>query len=145
VIFFDASAAAKRYFQETGSDTVDDLWSGQEFFSSLAILHCELTSALNRKRRERALVPKVYYALKERIQEDLEKIQAVPVNAELIRLSLRLLDSHPLKTLDSLYLAGALGLQEALKESVLFVSADRQLLQAAEAEGLRTLDPEVLP
>lgn len=145
MIFFDASAAAKRYFQETGSDTVDDLWSGQEFFSSLAILHCELTSALNRKRRERALVPKVYYALKERIQEDLEKIQAVPVNAELIRLSLRLLDSHPLKTLDSLYLAGALGLQEALKESVLFVSADRQLLQAAEAEGLRTLDPEVLP
>jgi len=145
VIFFDASAAAKRYFQETGSDTVNDLWIGREFFSSLAILQCELRSALNRKRRERALLPKAYYALKERMQEDIEKIQAVPVNAELIQFSLRLLDSHPLKTLDSLYLAGALGLQQALKESVLFVSADWQLLQAAQAEGLRTLDPEASP
>ncbi len=54
MIFFDASAAAKRYFHETGSDQVDELWSGGEFFSSLVILHCELTSALNRKRREGA-------------------------------------------------------------------------------------------
>jgi predicted nucleic acid-binding protein len=56
-----------------------------------------------------------------------------------------LLDLHPLKALDSLYLAGAVGLQRALKEPVLFVSADRQLLQAAQAEGLRALDPEMAP
>jgi predicted nucleic acid-binding protein len=55
---------------------------------------------------------------------------------------LRLLDAYPLKTLDSLYLAGALGLQLALKEQVLFIAADRQLLQAAQAEGLRVLNPE---
>jgi len=84
-----------------------------------------------------------YYTLKEQIQEDLKKMHAVPVNAELIQLSLLLLDSHPLKALDSLYLAGALGLQQALKEPMLFVSADRQLLQAAQAEGLRTLNPEI--
>jgi predicted nucleic acid-binding protein len=145
VIFFDASAAAKRYFQEIGSDRVNELWSGREFFSSLVILHCELRSALNRKHRERALPRGAYRTLKEQIQEDLKKIQAVPVNAELIQLSLRLLDSHPLKALDSLYLAGALGLQQTLKEPVLFVSADRQLLQAAQAEGLRALNPEMAP
>jgi len=55
------------------------------------------------------------------------------------------LDSHPLKALDSLYLAGALGLQQTLKEPVLFVSAERQLLQAAQAEGLRALNPEMAP
>ena len=48
-----------------------------------------------------------------------------------------------IKALDSLYLAGALGLQQALKEPMLFVSADRQLLQAAQAGGLRTLNPEI--
>ena len=68
----------------------------------------------------------------------------MPVNAELIQLSLRLLDSHPLKALDSLYLAGALGLQQTLREPVLFVSADRQLLQAARAEGQRALNPEMV-
>jgi predicted nucleic acid-binding protein len=145
MIFFDASAAAKRYFQEIGSERVNELWSGGEFFSSLAILHCELASALNRKRRERALPRGAYYTLKQQIQEDLKKIQVVPVGAELIQQSLRLLDSHPLKALDSLYLAGALGLQQSLKEKVLFVSADRQLLQAAQAEGLRALNPEMAP
>jgi len=145
VIFFDASAAAKRYFYETGSARVNRLWSGPDFFFSLAILHCELTSALNRKRRARALPRGAYPALKRQIGEDLRKIQAVPINAELIELSLRLLDAHPLKTLDSLYLAAALGLQQALKEPVLFVAADRQILQAAQAEGLRALNPETAP
>jgi len=42
VIFFDASAAAKRYFREIGSDLVNELWRGPEFFSSLTILHCGL-------------------------------------------------------------------------------------------------------
>ena len=145
MIFFDASAAAKRYFQEIGSDRVNELWGGPEFFFSLAILQCELTSALNRKRRERALPRGAYYKIKEQIEEDLKKIRTVPVNAELIRQAVRLLDSHPLKALDSLYLAGALGLQQSLKEPVLFVSADRQLLQAARAEAMRALNPEMAP
>jgi hypothetical protein len=38
-----------------------------------------------------------------------------------------------------------LGLQQALKEPVLFVAADRQILHAAQAEGLRTLNPETGP
>jgi uncharacterized protein len=143
MIFFDASAVAKRYFLEIGSDGVNELWSGTEIFSSLAILHCELRSALDRRRRERALPRGAYSTLKEQIQQDIKKIHLVPVHPELIQLSLRLLDSHPLKAVDSLYLAGALGLQHALKEPVLFVSADRQLLQAAQAERLRTLNPEM--
>jgi hypothetical protein len=52
------------------------------------------------------------------------------------------LDAHPLKALDSLYLAGALSLQQFSNIPVLFVSADRQLLRAAQAEGLKVLDPE---
>jgi uncharacterized protein len=142
LIFFDASAVAKRYFEEIGSDRVNHFWSGEEFFTSLAILHCELTSVLNRKQRERALPPGVYQMLKRQIREDLEKILMVPVSSDLIQRSLRLLDSHPLKTLDSLYLAGALGLEENLKEPLLFVSSDRQLLQAAHAEGMSVVNPE---
>jgi predicted nucleic acid-binding protein len=145
VIFFDASAAAKRYFGEIGSDRVEELWTGPEFFSSLAILHCELASALNRKLRERALRSGAYHTLKEQIRQDVAKIWTVPVNAELIGVSVRLLDLHPLKALDSLYLAGGLALRQSSKESVLFVSADRQLLRAARAEGLRVLNPETAP
>jgi predicted nucleic acid-binding protein len=142
VIFFDASAVAKRYFQEIGSDRVNKLWGGGEILFSLAILPCELISALNRKRRERTLPRGAYQTLKRQIAEDLGKLPVILINAELIELSLRMLDAYPLKTLDALCLAGALSLQLALKEQVLFIAADQQLLHAAQAEGLPTLNPE---
>jgi predicted nucleic acid-binding protein len=92
--------------------------------------------------RERGLSRDVYHSLKDQIEGDLAKLNTVPADDNLIERSLPLLDAHSLKALDSLYLAGALGLQEALNAPVLFVSADRQLLKAAKAEGLKVLDPE---
>ena len=142
MIFLDASAAAKRYFRELGSDRVNALWNSKELVSSLVILHCELTSALNRKRRERALPVGAYQTIKRQIREDLAKLNGVPIEAGLLAATLRVLDKYPLKTLDALYLAGALGLQRNLSDIVQFVSSDRQLLHAAEAEGLRALNPE---
>ncbi len=87
----------------------------------------------------------VYRAVKEQMKRDATAMPTVPVDTNVIGRSLRLLDSHPLKTLDSLYLAGALSLRQSSKKAVLFVSADRQLLRAAQAEGLRVLDPETAP
>ena len=142
MIFLDASAAAKRYFPERGSDKVSEVLSGPERHFSLALLPCELASGLNRRLREGDLSQAVYRTAKEQIRVDVSLTELVPVDADLIGTSLRLLDTHPLKTLDSLYLAGAVRLQQSLRERVLFVSADRQLLTAARAEGLRVLDPE---
>lgn len=145
MIFLDASAAVKRYFLEPGSDRVSRLWTGSEEILSLSILRCELVSALNRKRRERAVAAAGYTRIKKQMAEDAGKMQTVPINAELIERSLKVLDAHPLKALDSLYLAGALYLRQALGGPVLFVASDQQLIRAAEAEGLRVLNPEVGP
>jgi hypothetical protein len=38
-----------------------------------------------------------------------------------------------------------IGSERVNEEPVLFVSADRQLLQAAQAKGLRALNPETAP
>ena len=76
------------------------------------------------------------------MERDAITTSTLPVDTYLIEASLRLLDLHPLKTLDSLYLAAALNLQQASSAPVLFVCADRQLLRAAEAEGLKVLNPE---
>ena len=84
----------------------------------------------------------VYRAVKEQMGRDVATTPTVPVDNQLIEVSLRLLDSHPLKAMDSLYLAGALNLQRNVGTPILFVSADRQLLRAALAEGLKVLDPE---
>lgn len=145
MIFFDATAAAKRYFLEVGSDRVNALWSGRDEILSLTLLQCELVSALNRKRRERVVPHAAHRRIRKQMGEDAGKMQTVPINAELIERSLKVLDAHPLKALDSLYLAGALYLQEALRSPVLFVAADHQLLRAAQSEGLQVLNPEAGP
>ena len=142
MIFLDASAAAKRYCDERGSDRVEDLYRQPVPVCSIALVRCELISAINRKHREGDLSGAERYAARELVTQDLTWLRLVPVDDELIGTSLRLLDSHPLKTLDSLYLAGALNLQRVSNIPVLFVSADRQLLRAAKAEGLKVLDPE---
>lgn len=140
--FLDASAAAKRYCQELGSDRVEDLLQESPAVCSVTILRCELTSVLNRKHREGDLSDRERHSARERVRQDLSWLRLIPVDDDLISASVRLLDAHPLKALDSLYLAGALNLQHVSNIPVLFVSADRQLLRAAEAEGLKVLDPE---
>jgi predicted nucleic acid-binding protein len=142
LIFLDASAAAKRYFPEAGSARIAELLSNPESHCSLALLPCELASALNRRLREGDISRAIYRAAREQMKKDAIAISAVRVDDELIQASLRLLDLHPLKTLDSLYLAAALNLQTVSITPVLFVSADRQLLRAARAEDLQVLDPE---
>jgi uncharacterized protein len=144
LIFLDASAAAKRYFPETGSARVAELLSTREPHCSLALLPCELASALNRRFREGDISRATYRAAREQMEDDAIAITSVRIDDELIRVSLRLLDLHPLKTLDSLYLAAALNLQTVSSTPVLFVSADRHLLRAARSEGLQVLDPEAV-
>lgn len=142
MIFWDASAAAKRYFPELGSDRVAELFGRPEPRCSLILLLCELVSAINRRLCEGDLSRGRYRTVRDQLEADARAIEIIPVDADLIATSVRLLDSHPLKALDSLYLAGALNLRQDAKEPMLFVSADRQLLRAARAEGLKTLDPE---
>ncbi len=145
MIFLDASAVAKRYFPERGSSQVLELLAGAEPHCSLVLLSCELTSVLNRRFREGDMTRAVYRSVKEQMKRDAATTPTVPVDNQLIETSVRLLDSHPLKTLDALYLAGALNLQQSSHADLLFVSADRQLIRAAQAEGLKVLDPERAP
>lgn len=142
MIFLDASAAAKRYCQEKGSVQIEELFQAPAALCSVSLLRCELTSVVNRKRRDGDLTQTEHTVARQGMMRDLGRLRLVPVDDELIEASVRLQDAHPLRTIDSLYLAGALGLQQVLSTPVTFVSADRQLLRAARAEGLKVLDPE---
>lgn len=144
MIFLDASAAAKRYCEERGSDRVEELFQKVVPICSVILLRCELASVLNRKHRQGDLSDTERRAAGNLLAHDLSQLRLLPVDDELITASVRLLDAYPLKALDSLYLAGALGFQQFSSLPVLFVSADRQLLRAARAEGLKVLDPETV-
>jgi hypothetical protein len=52
-----------------------------------------------------------------------------------------LIERYPLRAYDALQLAGCLVLKSVASEAPVFACADRQLLAAAETEGLAWLDP----
>jgi hypothetical protein len=93
ILFWDASALAKRYLPELGTEVVDALFASTGVSSTLATT----------------------------------------------------LEPHNLNATDGAILALALRYVHALpagSPTSLFVAADRRLLSAAQAEGLRTLNPE---
>jgi predicted nucleic acid-binding protein len=64
-----------------------------------------------------------------------------PVTEAIIEEAAALLDRHPLRAYDAVQLAGCLSLRSRLSERPWFLCSDRQLLRAAEQEGLTALDP----
>ena len=70
------------------------------------------------------------------------KFLSVALNDAVLQAAAALLDRHSLRAYDAVQLAGCLALKAISGGNVpVFVCADRQLLAAAEAEGLAGLDP----
>ena len=147
--FLDTSALAKHYHIEAGSAEVDGLWNDPArdlFVSRLSVL--EIVSVFAGKVRAGAISVADFDALRRRFSADLTKTKRLRGTRLLVahyQEAERLLRHHGparrLRTLDALQLAVALDLhRKRFIDRV--VSADRDLLAAAAAEGLAVLDPE---
>jgi uncharacterized protein len=73
----------------------------------------------------------------------------MPITNALMALAHDLLERHPLRAYDALHLASALlanvQLTNVQAPSLTFLAADNRLLQAAQAEGLPTDNPNLYP
>ena len=147
--FLDTSALAKRYHTEAGSAEVDRLWTDPThglFVSRLSAL--EIVSVFAAKVRAGVISIADFDALRGRFAADMSKTRrlgSARLTAAHFQEAERLLRerglTHRLRTLDALQLAVALDLRgKGLVQRV--VSADRDLLQVAAAEGFSVFDPE---
>ena len=142
--FLDTSALVKLYVAEPGTERMLDLADGGDAnqFAVLSIAQAELWSAVGRRQREGAIDDEEAGDLLDRFSEDLESFfLRQSVNDAVIDLACALLERHPLRADDALQLAGCLTLRPAAPDLPVFTCADDLLLQAAEEEGLRTLNP----
>lgn len=105
-LFFDTSALAKRYAEEPGTDTVDDLVEASEttiLITSLSIV--ELTSALRRKHNRGELsATSVEQLLAAFFGEALDRFTIVALDETRFENALDLVLTDDLRTLDSLQL-----------------------------------------
>ena len=134
----------KLYVRETGTERLLRLVTAPDHhqFAILAIAQVEFRSAVRRRERMGDLDGRVVAEVLERFDLHLGTMSVRQgVSDAVLDLACVVVDRYPLRGYDALQLAGCLILQSAAPSTPVFVCADKQLLQAAEAEGLIWLDP----
>ena len=136
MIYWDTSALVKQFLAEVGTEEVLALRTQDLPHATSMITYSETFSALRRRVRERFLPAAHYCAAIDLFKRDWPAFVRVQLDEEIIMLSAKLIERHPLRTLDAIHLASVLQLQQLVGEPSLFVSSDSQLLQAATAENV---------
>jgi predicted nucleic acid-binding protein len=148
--FFDSSALVKRYARETGTAWMLGLFrraAGHRLYVA-RITGVEVAAALTRKHRgAHLLVDEAARALN-RVRRDLGKrLRIIEITPALLTEAMGLTEKHGLRGYDAVQLAAVLEANnERLRLSLsalTLVTADNELLVAADAEGLATDNPNI--
>ncbi len=153
ISYFDASALVKLYVSEAGSAWVDAFINARQPGGALSNLVTiveigivEVAAAIARRQREGALTHQARNQLFRVLSEDKQELfQMIAVTGNIINKAAALTQKYPLRGYDAVHLAGALFITQemanAASASVIFVSSDQKLCQAAAAEGLAVENP----
>ena len=149
-VFFDASALAKRYAPEAGSDFINELFlhfpRDQMQISTVGI--SEIISVLVRKQNDGRLPAKLFHQTLLEIGDEIinnEAFSFSSVDDQLIFSSQKLIVLHNINATDAIILQSCLDIRERLphEDKLVLLSSDKRLLRAANNENLFVLDPEI--
>lgn len=150
-VFLDTSALIKLYLTEIGSAWLQNYTAGNQIvISELALF--EATTVLRRRYAEGAFTKEIALAFLTNIITESRTYQIVPLGGEpqltqLSDLAFNLTTPLRLRALDGLHLVAAGIALEAANaltppETLIFVSADAQLLVVAQSQGFTVENPE---
>ncbi len=149
--YFDSSALVKRYLAEAGSAWVQARCNNPaQVIVTADLARAEMAAAFARKLREGTLAPDEYRNVRARLTIDAQKrYQIVPIVSHRVDEAIELTFRNKLRSYDAVHLACALHVNQALLANHLppltLITADDDLLKAAQAEGLRTENPNLYP
>jgi len=147
VIFYylDASAWVKRYYWERGTRWVQNLFAQNPTIACASLGLIEVTATLARKRKARDIDLLSFQQKVQELEEDWRHFIQMQLTTETMDLARDLARNMALRGADAVHLAAALVLQRRFAEvedRLIFVAADRELKEAAQASGLAVIDPE---
>jgi predicted nucleic acid-binding protein len=142
LIYLDTSALIKRFVNEKGSPLVQSLVGERGPVATAKIAYAEIFAGFARKLREGHLPRNLHALACRQFERDWQSYLRVELQDDILFLARDLVQRHPLRGFDSVHLASALSLKNALGEEITFAAADGRLLRAAEAEKLEPLDVE---
>ena len=144
--FLEATAFAKLFVREPGTDTLIRLMETVEDNSKLiaASTPLEVYAALRRRERAGAVSPQDATAALEVLRLEAARTVQQPLNPAVLESARQILDRSSLRWPDAVQLAAALVAREMFHGTeIIFVSASQALLDAARAEGLQVVNPTV--
>ena len=131
-VYFDSSAFAKRYIDETG--TADVLaWCEQASELALSVIAVpELISAFCRLQREGRLTDAQYQIIKRALMLDIADALICDTTPQVLQHAVKALENHMLRGMDAIHLGAALACTAEV-----FISADARQCRTAGAFGLQ--------
>ena len=130
MLYFDASALAKRYVREKGSLKVRRLLASDLPATSRYSV-VEITSALTRRTREGAISAEDCERAVAALGDDLAAMLVVELTPEVVARAQSLLQRHSLRAGDAVQLASCLELRTELEDPIGLVAFDDRLVAAA--------------
>lgn len=132
--FFDTSAIAKRYINEKGSETVNDIvFKSKNVVISILCLP-EIFSALNRLKREKAIDAAQYTKIKDIVIRDFKTFEVCSITPSVVGQAITLLEHHALKSMDALQIACAISIKPQI-----FISSDIKQIAVAQNWKLKVV------
>lgn len=151
VLFWDASALIKRYLPELGRDTVNAFFNTVSRGDMLSTPwgYAETYSILLRRRNadvlDTASFTVAVTALQDEVVDD-EDFRLLTIDDATVFDSIAMMHRHNLNATDAALLTLLLTYAHSVGTTqCVLVAADQRLLRAASAEGLTTVNPELLP
>ncbi len=133
-VYFDSSAFAKRYIDETGTADVL-MWCERANELTLSVIAIpELISAFCRLHREGRLTSAQYQEIKRALMGDITDALLCDTTPQVIQHAVKALESYTLRGMDAIHLGAALACTAEV-----FISADTRQCRAAAALGLQVV------
>jgi hypothetical protein len=150
--FLDSSALVKRYVIEQGTAWVRSIVTLQAGNTILIaqITRAEVVSSASRRKRNGQIPARTAHAIRLVIDRHVtQEFRMVQQTEQVLQRAEDVLEGHALRAYDAIQLASALDSNNQLVAAglppLIFVSADKRLLEVAAAEGLTTDDPNDHP
>ena len=138
VVFLDTSALVKRYVAEQGSRFVAQFFQPSTQAAAIfvsTLTYVEVIAAFSRR------LPPPPAVLNQLFVEDYRRgMEKIPVSAAIIERAGTLSRTHRLRAADAIQLASALRIGSNVP-TLMLLTADAEMVMAAQAEGLRVDNP----
>ncbi len=152
LLFWDASGLAKRYYTESGTETVHGIFEFDTALPRVVSLmgYAETAAILRRKFNSSLLTETEFQTARMILQAEVllnPGFDLLTITDQDILDGMAITDRHNLNTADAAMLAAYLNRGRVAGTGLadcLLIASDKRLIRAAEAEGLFSLNPETV-